>query len=115
MNIITTYRFRAVSADALWAMFAGVSAGRPRGYAWEDDGGVRLFDEARVRLPWPETAAGESVEEIDPDTGEVVLTVPQVGTGLWLGEIVLVDEEDAGLAAIAESVSAVPASQAASG
>lgn len=86
---ITTYTIRAASADAIHAALVAASAGKERPYAW----GADRFDEARVRRPYAEMAAGAS----DPETGEPTF----IPTGLWLAEVVLVDQADAELAAIA--------------
>ncbi|HEX7776726.1 MAG TPA: hypothetical protein VF449_09380 [Parvibaculum sp.] len=104
MSEITIYRLRAESGDALWEALAGASAGKARPYVWEDAPGARHFDEARVRLPYAELTAGEPVETTDPDTGEIVETIPSTPTGFWLCDVVLVDESDAGLAALAAAV-----------
>lgn len=101
MTTITTYRLRGASGEALWAALAGASLTKARPYAWEEPTGERHFDEARVRLPFAETAPGAPVEGTDPDTGEVVDIVPLAPTGSWLCEVALVDEDDADLAAIA--------------
>lgn len=79
---ITTYTLRAASAGELHAVLAGASAGKARAYAWTDEEGVR-FDEARVRLPYPEALDEEP-------------------TGAWLCDVALVDAQDPALAAIAQ-------------
>lgn len=84
---ITTYTLRAASAGELHAMLAEASAGKARAYAWTDEEGVR-FDEARVRLPYPElVAAGTDPESYEP-------------TGYWLCDVSLVDSADDDLAAL---------------
>lgn len=90
---ITTYTLRAASAGELYAMLAEASADKARAYAWADEEGVR-FDEARVRLPYPETLDEEP-------------------TGAWLCDVVLIGETVATLAVLAQSVTS--GDQAASG
>lgn len=86
---VTTYSFRATSGDAIHAALMAASAGKERPYAWGSD----RFDEARVRRPYAEMTAGA----LDPETGEATF----IPTGFWLAEVVLIDELDAELAAIA--------------
>lgn len=90
--ILHIYTLRAATAAALHGLLAAASAGKPRPYAWTE-GEDRVFDEARVRLPYPETAEGDG---IDPETGAPV----PVATGYWLCTVALVDEEDPDLAAL---------------
>ncbi|HMM14257.1 MAG TPA: hypothetical protein PKA57_06475 [Parvibaculum sp.] len=90
---ITTYTLRAASAGELHAMLAEASAGKARAYAWTDEEGMR-FDEARVRLPYPEMLDEEP-------------------TGAWLCDVALIGETDATLVALAQSVTS--GDQAASG
>ena len=96
MTTITTYRLRAVSAAALHALLVTASAGKERPYAWSDADGD-YFDDARVRLPYEETAPGAPVTN-----GDITYT-PDEPTGLWLCEISLVDDVDEVLAAVALS------------
>lgn len=104
MTTITTYGFRAESADALRAMLRNASEGRERAHASEESNGALFIDEARVKRPVEETTSGTPIETLDPQTGEAIVTVPRMATGFWLGEVVLVDETDATLAALPESV-----------
>ncbi|MEN6542710.1 hypothetical protein [Parvibaculum sp.] len=101
MSAINTYLLRGASAGELHAALVDASAGKGRPFAW----GLDRFDEARVRLPYPETAPGVA----DAETGELT----PVPTGSWLCEIRLVGEVDADLALIAQSL--VTEAQAASG
>lgn len=87
MTMLTTYRLRAESCDALWQLLADASDGKARPYAWAAVGGRHVFDESRVRLPWPEIEPGDSDELVD--------------TGFWLCDVALVGEPDAGLSEIA--------------
>jgi hypothetical protein len=92
MSSITAYALRAGSAEALHALLVTASAGKERPYAWAD-GEALCFDEARVRLPYPEMQAAES----DPETGAPIYAP----TGYWRCEVMLIGETDAALAAIA--------------
>jgi hypothetical protein len=92
MSAITTYTLRAASADALHALLVAASAGGERPYAWMD-GDARRYDEARVRLPYPEFMA----DGADPET-DAPIYAP---TGYWLCAVMLVDTVDAALAALA--------------
>ena len=93
MNAITTYTLRAASAEALHELLIAASAGKERPYAWMD-GDVGRFDEARVRLPYPEFV----VDGADPETGAPIYAP----TGYWRCEVMLVDTDDAALGALAE-------------
>lgn len=88
MSAINTYLIRGTSPEELHAALVATSIGKARAFAWDAD----RFDDARVRLPYPETAPGAT----DPETGAAT----EVPTGMWLCEVVLVDEEDAILAAM---------------
>lgn len=90
MSAITTYTLRAASAEALHDLLIAASAGKDRPYAVTADG-ARIFDEARVRLPYPEFV----VDGADPETGAPIYA----STGYWRCEVSLVDETDAALAA----------------
>lgn len=90
---ITTYTLRAESAEALHDLLIAASAAVMRPYAWLDDS-ERRFDEARVRLPYPEFFA----EGTDPET-DAPIYAP---TGYWRCEVMLVDCADAALDALAE-------------
>lgn len=85
----TSYILRGESASALHALLVAAGSGHERPYAF----GADSFDTARVRVPYPEMVSGAP----DPETGELV----SVATGLWLCEVVLVDEADEALAALA--------------
>jgi hypothetical protein len=87
MTTIFTYVLRAASVASLHEQLVEIGEGRARRFAWAGEDESLRFDEARVRLPYPETAAGE------PEP-----------TGFWLCDVSLVDEEDAMLAAIAVNV-----------
>lgn len=93
VTTITTYTLRAASAEALHNLLATASTGKERPYAWMD-GDVGRFDEARVRLPYPEFIA----EGTDPET-DAPIYAP---TGYWRCEVMLVDCADAALDALAE-------------
>jgi hypothetical protein len=82
---------------ALHELLVEIGEGRARPFAWAGEDKSQRCDEARVRLPYPETAAGE----VDP-------------TGFWLCDVSLVEEEDATLVARAVNAAA-ESSQAASG
>lgn len=104
MANLVTYRLKSESPDALWAMLRDASAGKATPFAWNGLADNKLFDEARVLLPRAETVPGATEEITDPETGTVFLHVPQMATGNWLCEVMLVDEDDSDLAAIAHMI-----------
>ncbi|MCE9649137.1 MAG: hypothetical protein K8R18_05855 [Parvibaculum sp.] len=89
MSGIVIYRLRGASSDEIWSLLVQASAGRPRAYAFESASGARLFDEARIRTPWPETVATTGGED-----------APAIETGVWFCEVALVGEQDAELSAL---------------
>lgn len=82
---VTKYTLRASSAWELHGLLCAAGEGKTRRYAWAEDG-VLYFDEARVRLPYPEMQAAEP----DPETGAPIYAP----TGYWRCEVSLVDESD---------------------
>jgi len=91
-SMMTAYALRAPSMAELHAMLLAASEESPRPYAWKDGDALR-FDDARVRLPYPEFMA----DGADPET-DAPIYAP---TGYWRCEVMLIGETDAALAAIA--------------